>query len=178
MYNEATEEYEYLNSEYDNMKAVAYMLDTEEWNTLYKDTQGFAEYTIGGATLKMYAESYNATHDSDIEYQKDDCGYMFKLGNVSMGNSVQGLLGENREIDDLYVGKNSYSADEMYLASPISSMPFFVVCIENTGSILWVNPEGGFAGGSPGLRPVIALASDVSIEQVGEGENITFNLKK
>ena len=175
LYNEATGEYEYLNSECDNMKAVAYMLDKELWNTLYKDTQGFAEYAIGGPTLKMYAKSYNAINDSDIGYQKDGygCGYMVKLGNGTMDYRLEGLQG------DLYVIENDDKTNGMWLASPSADNDYHVLIVYYDGRLdsdrLF---NEGFGSSIIGFRPVVCLSSNVSLEQVGEGDNITFNLIK
>ena len=45
-----------------NIKAVAYMLDTEIWSAKYGDGEKNAEYAIGGPTLEMFVKSYNETH--------------------------------------------------------------------------------------------------------------------
>ena len=50
-----------LNKKYYNGKAVAYMQDTEAWS-IYKDSQGYAEYAIGGSSLEMLYDSYIQTH--------------------------------------------------------------------------------------------------------------------
>ena len=50
-----------LNKKYYNGKAVAYMQDTEAWS-IYKDSQGYAEYAIGGPSLEMLYDSYIQTH--------------------------------------------------------------------------------------------------------------------
>ena len=50
-----------------NIKAVAYMLDTEIWSNLYGDEGENAEYAIGGPPLEMFVKSYKETHsDSNI----------------------------------------------------------------------------------------------------------------
>lgn len=46
-----------FTSEYENMKAIAYMLDTNLWREFKEDT---AIYAIGGPTLEILFESYNA----------------------------------------------------------------------------------------------------------------------
>ncbi len=50
----------------DNMKAVAYMLDTEVWS-VYKGEK--AEYAIGGPTLEMLFNSYNQKYKTNNKYQ-------------------------------------------------------------------------------------------------------------
>ena len=44
----------------DNAKAVAYLMDQSEWSG-YKDSEGKAAYAIGGPTLELLKNSYNAT---------------------------------------------------------------------------------------------------------------------
>ena len=54
----------YPNSTNTNMKAVAYMLDTDVWST-FTDDDRKAEYAIGGPTLDLFCESYNQKYSND-----------------------------------------------------------------------------------------------------------------
>ena len=71
----------YGNSTYNNMKAVAYMLDTNVWSTFKDstDNSGKAEYAIGGPTLDLFSASYNQKYPSkQIQYQSNTYGYQVK----------------------------------------------------------------------------------------------------
>ena len=54
----------YTSTDY-NMKSVAYMLDTNIWNTFKEE--GVAEYAIGGPTIELFFESYNKVYP-DVNY--------------------------------------------------------------------------------------------------------------
>ena len=57
-----------------NIRAVAYMLDTDIWNPIYKNE--YAEYAIGGPTLEMFCASYKDTHPNKyIECTANSTGY-------------------------------------------------------------------------------------------------------
>ena len=53
----------YKSSANTNIRAVAYMLDTSIWNSIYKNE--YAEYAIGGPTIEMFCESYKNTHPTN-----------------------------------------------------------------------------------------------------------------
>ena len=61
----------YLNersSSSPNMKGVAYMLDTNVWSG-FKDSEGKAEYAVGGPTLDLFCASYNEKYPTTrLEY--------------------------------------------------------------------------------------------------------------
>ncbi len=65
-----------------NIKAVAYMLDTEIWSAKYGDGGKNAEYAIGGPTLEMFVKSYNETHsENSISCEvTGKNGYTFSTG--------------------------------------------------------------------------------------------------
>ena len=48
-----------FSSENNNMKAVAYMMDTTAWNSKFKDTKNKADYVIGGPSVELLFKSYN-----------------------------------------------------------------------------------------------------------------------
>ena len=61
---------QYMDSTYKsantNMKATAYLLDTNMWKG-FKDNTSYAQYSIGAPTLELFRDSYNVTHEEDIE---------------------------------------------------------------------------------------------------------------
>ena len=78
---------EYPESTNDNIKAVAYMMDTDSWSTFKGDK---AEYAIGGPTLELFCASYKVTHPSRyIECDSiNENGYQVKWSNGSYANSI------------------------------------------------------------------------------------------
>ena len=74
----------YLKSSYggsdntnNNMKATAYLLDTEIWKGFKNSTK--AEYAIGAPTLDMFVASYNTRFSRQIEIMAQELGYKFKF---------------------------------------------------------------------------------------------------
>ena len=103
------------NSYYDNMKAVAYMLDTNVWST-FTDSAGKAEYAIGGPTLDLFCTSYNQKYSTKtIQYQSDTYGYNVRW---STGESYDYYIDGLPTNDGLYVISSSSKAEYMWLASP------------------------------------------------------------
>ncbi len=156
---------EYSGTTSENIRAVAYMLDTNEnvWGTF---AGSMAEYAIGGPTLEMFVESYNMTHEE--ESQQLECkefssaGYKIKKGDGSYGNSCSGLL--KNELNNLYVIPEREKAYATYFASPGSGSPNFIRYISCDCKIS--SYECSSAG--IGLRPVVCLKSDVTLISSGE----------
>ena len=102
------------NSTYANMKAVAYMMDTDVWSG-FKDSAGKAEYAIGGPTLDLFSASYNQKYtETPIEYQPSTYGYQVRWQGGSYANYIYGLPTN----DSLYVIGSNNEASAMWLASP------------------------------------------------------------
>ena len=79
----------YLDSSYgtstnNNMKAVAYLMDTNVWSSYYGDGENNAEYAIGGPTLEMFCASYSDTHNPGLDCNSvTSNGYQIKLSTSS-----------------------------------------------------------------------------------------------
>ncbi len=74
-----------FSSEDNNMKAVAYMLDTSIWNT-FKDNN--ADYVIGGPTVELFFNSYNAKYGTKYEAQAySNKGYKIRENNGNLKDS-------------------------------------------------------------------------------------------
>ena len=50
-----------------NSKCVSELLDPEHWNG-FKDSEGYAQYAVGGPTVEMWCASWNAAHNSSKIY--------------------------------------------------------------------------------------------------------------
>ena len=146
-----------------NMKAVAYMLDTDVWN-VYKTDK--AEYAIGGPTVEMLMESYSKKMGVDYQAKATSAtGYpISKDGGANWAYSYSGMLSTS---ETLYV-LPSYStsgANVMWLASPSAS---------GGGNVLYVTCYGGvgydyYNNTYLGFRPVVCLNSKVSVTDNGDG---------
>ena len=99
-----------------NMKAVAYMLDTGIWSSFKTEK---AEYAIGGPTVEMLMASYNQKYASKgIDYRaraSSATGYeISKDGGTNWSTSYSGMLSTS---DSLYVITSQTNAYGMWLAS-------------------------------------------------------------
>ena len=156
----------YPNSTNNNMKAVAYMLDTDVWST-FTDNDRKAEYAIGSPTLDLFCASYNQKYSSDeqIQYQATSVGYQVK-------SSDDSKYGYNISItrDSLYVISGGPYAT--WLASP----SYYVGNGQNLVGIQWagsVDATFSYDDNDCGLRPIVCLKSEVQLEQQADG---TYNI--
>ena len=109
-----------------NIRAVAYMLDTDIWNPIYKNE--YAEYAIGGPTLEMFCASYKDTHLSKyIGCTADSMGYQLRWQGGSYANSISGLTAD--EYNSIYIKSDYRKATAMFLASPSADdRSYFLMC--------------------------------------------------
>ena len=146
-----------------NMKTVAYMLDTDIWN-VYKTDK--AKYAIGGPTVDLLIDSYN---------KKYNVGYKAKVTSIlgyqisKDSNFVVAYPGMLDARDSLYVLASSKGASGCWVASPSQA---------NSYSIMFLGCDGGIGNcdcnyGAVGFRPVVCLKSNVKIEKNDDG-NITL----
>ena len=103
-----------------NIRAVAYMLDTDIWNPIYKNE--YAEYAIGGPTLEMFCASYKDTHQSNyIECTANSTGYQVRWQGGSYSNYISGVPQD--EYNSIYIKSDNSKADAMWLSSPSAHDP-------------------------------------------------------
>ena len=160
-----------------NARATAYLLDQNVWSG-FKDKNGYADYAVGGPTLELYAESYNATHDKKIELETNHTGYKIRWNeNSDYAYEINGL----NTNEDLYV--QNYKEEWRYwdtgrvgtwIASPSSSTVVNMMCITFDGKISYVSYDymndssySHYEKGAFGARPIICLKSDVKLEKIG-----------
>lgn len=151
----------YLSSKYsstkDNMKAVAYMLDTVAWSE-YANSK--AEYAIGGPTLELFVASYNKTHAEQLEIEaSSDVGYKLKRStDTEMKIYLEGFNTD----DNLYIPKEENGAVTMWLASPSN----------NSEKEIMVSYSGGFVSNNEitkpdtknGFKPVVCLKRSTELK--------------
>lgn len=149
-----------------NIRAVAYILDKDVWNPLYRGTN--AEYAIGESTVEMFVKSWNDTHsgekqivcsaDSDVDTNGN--GYKVKFANGDYGTYISGLVRD--EYNSIYIKFDDSKAAAMWLASPSAS----------TYTLMIAHSNGSLDNLSMGFRPVVCLNSKVSLQKVADGYEI------
>ena len=154
----------------DGGKAVAYMLDSDVWNNLYKGDE--ADYTIGGPTLEMFIKSWNDTHSGNTQLKCDsssgELGYKAAFVNNNLNTYVYGLA--QNEFNSIYVKTDTSKAHGMWLASPSANT-------RKTGTIMKVTEAGmlgnqKYCDGFIGFRPIVCLNSATNLEKVNGGYEI------
>ncbi len=148
----------------DNMKAVAYMLDTEAWKNFKGEN---ADYAIGCPTNEIFINSYKQMHeDSQLEYQvSDEFGYKYRNGSSgSWINYIESVV--FNPDDPLYVITDNSKATSMWLASPSGAGAPNVVGVNYDGAmnIPYCNST------NIGFRPLVCLNSSVKLEEQNSGE--------
>ena len=158
-------------STYYNMRATAYLLDTNVWST-FKDSAGYADYAVGAPTLELFTASYNVTHDTDINVQaSSSTGYKMKWSNSSTySNEITGL----DTTESLYIINNLYNRTVFgtWLASPNangSSSVFLVRCTDPQNSSSARINYAAYTSNGGGLRPVVVLKSNYGLEVQADG---------
>ena len=155
------------SSSNNNMKAVAYLLDTDVWNVYRSDK---AEYAIGGPTVEMLMESYSKK--MGVDYQAEAVGafgyQISKDGGANWANWYGGMLSTS---ETLYV-LPSYStsgAKAMWLASPSADNSTGVVYVSFLGDVGY----NFYTNYGIGFRPVVSLKSGISVTKNDDG-SVTF----
>lgn len=152
-----------------NMKVVAYMLDTTAWST-FKDSNGKADYAIGGPTLEMLFKSYNKKHPGkNYEAQATSAtGYQLRVN----GGTWKGYTDSSSDYldssDSLYVLPSSKGANAIWVASPSA---------DSADRVMYVLCNGGVgndtsSGSDSGFRPLVCLKSNVQLQESGDGFSI------
>ncbi len=162
----------YLKSSYggskntnDNMKATAYLLDTEIWKGFKNSTK--AKYAIGAPTLDMLVSSYNTRFLKQVDIIAQEKGYGIKFRDE---NEYKDSLKIYEYITAYKCKSGAYCT---WVASPSFFQPF---------ALLNVNCEGDVnsfftSGVDAGIRPIVCLEDRVTLEKQEVNGEIVYNLK-
>ena len=157
--------YTYLNgatSSNNNIRATAYLLDTNMWSG-FKDSSGHAEYAIGGPTLELFTASYNKTHETDIETQvSTEKGYQLRF----TGGTFDAEISILDTSESLYVIYSAANAIGMWVASPSAYSFNNVMRLYHDGNL---GSERFVNNVYYGSRVVVSLKSSVKIEKQEDG---------
>ena len=152
------------SSSNNNMKAVAYMLDTDVWNVYKADK---AEYAIGGPTVEMLMESYSKKNNVNYQAKAANSNgyYISKDGGINWESYCLGMFSI---YETLYVIPKYKSSDAVasWIASPslLSTGHLFNVFCDGN-----VNSDYRYDYDSIGFRPVVCLKSEISITNNEDG---------
>ena len=154
---------ESCNSSEDNMKAVAYLLDTDVWN-VYKTDK--ADYAIGGPTVELLMASYSKKHNVDYQAKAtSETGYQISEdGGTKWTNLCNGMLSRIETLYVLPVGSTS-GANAMWLASPSAYSSYNVMDVGYNGVVGCDYSNNA----SVGFRPVVSLKSGISVTKNDDG---------
>ena len=108
----------YSSSANNNIKAVAYLMDTNVWS-IYAGNN--AEYAIGAPTIELFCASYKDTHpDAYIECDSvTSNGYQVKMSTSTSYYFFVGSLPIG-QYNGIYVKSNDSNLYGMWIASPSS----------------------------------------------------------
>lgn len=151
-----------------NMKATAYLLDTEIWKGFKNSTK--AKYAIGAPTLDMFVASYNTRFAKQIETIVQEAGYKLKFTD---GDSYEYSLATYDYLT-AHQYKDNY-ANHMWLASPTARSSDYLVGVNCYGNVYYYYYND--VSGCLGVRPLVCLESGVSLEKQEVNGEIVYNIK-
>lgn len=155
-----------FTSKKENIKAVAYMLDTKAWSS-FKDTIGNASYAVGGSTIEMLFKSYNEKYpDKNYEAQaSNETGYQIRINGGEWKNNMDSGIECLDISDSLYTIGESTNANATWLASPSFAYSNYIMYVDCNGGIAYHN----YGDTSVGFRPLICLNSNVELQEAENG---------
>ena len=160
---------QYPSSTNANIRSVAYMLDSNIWNTMYANN--YAEYAIGGPTIEMFCASYKATHTEKYIEEKvtNANGYKVKWNtDSSYSYYISGL--STSELENLYVISSDTKACAYWLASTSAYSDNYLLYVNYYGRV----SRDYYYCDFPGFRALVCLKSNVQLVPT-ENEN-TYDL--
>ena len=146
----------------ENMKAVAYMMDTSKWSDFAGSTSGAK--AIGGPTLEMFIKSYNAKHDIKLSAYEDESGNS-TISSTNANSNGYELKWENDESWSVYISGLDTSpgnmwvkpsndrAYAMWVASPSSHSYASVRRVNYDGDLIFTTVSDNRIG----FRPVVSI---------------------
>ena len=156
-----------------NMKAVAYMMDTTAWNSKFLDNDK-ADYVIGGPTVELLFKSYNEKYGTSyLSEAISDIGYRMKKqeSNDWTDNIGGGIINQNNNMpDNLYVKSYNSKAQAMWLASPSNFSDYHLMDVDGFCNIAYY----AYAEDCLGFRPLVCLKSNTQLQKVGDA---TYQIK-
>ena len=146
-----------------NGKCVSTLLNTSNWTGFVDSTYG--EYAVGGPTVEMWVESYNAKGYAPL-YCNNTNSIGYYVGNTDTPATTYYYLDEDAKTgygDTLYFPHQEEVSNccGYWLASPNADITNIVMGVDYDGYV------GGnyYNDGSVGVRPLVSLKSEVKAVQ-------------
>ena len=158
-----------------NMRAVAYMLDTNTWSSFATSSKKFAEWAIGGPTVELLFTAYNkykgnTGSNTYITEAKSENGYQVSNDN---GSHYYNYINANTT----KISGGPYSADytiasAYWLASPGSFSTSYMLFMSSVGGVV----NGNYNNTDFGFRPLVLLNSNFQLEKTTSGGKEVFKI--
>ena len=148
-----------------NMKPVAYMLDTAVWSSFANSSEGYAEWAIGGTTVELLFTAYNKYKGTSFEADAVSAlGYQVrKTSSDSFENKISSAIAaDTSTVDNPYsIYNQSSQSSYFWLASPSNA---------GTGRVMRVGSNGevsadGYSNPGNGFRPLVLLDKNYTLEK-------------
>ena len=168
---------EYTLESSSNSRCVSTLLNDNNWSS-YKDSENKAEKVIGGPTVEMWMDSWNARYPGDKLYRQASTSTKYPGYYVGTSSSPTnyGISSSVMSAKEGYKNKLYYphtsnynETDGYWLASPSASRyGNYVLYVAYNGSVDYINYRYDYNDYGSGLRPVVSLKSGVSVTTTDE----------
>ena len=147
----------YTSGNFNNFKAVAYMLDKDIWKNFANSS--VAEFAVGSPSIEMFLRSYSEKNNVDFRANVSNTSgyYMSQDGGI---NWEQYYLKMLNTTETLYVLPQSSEANALWLASPSARNPDALIVVYYDGSVSCAGYDLSYYG----FRPLVCLNSNISLK--------------
>ncbi|MBR0427224.1 MAG: hypothetical protein IJK18_03390 [Clostridia bacterium] len=165
-------------STYPNMKAVAYMLDTDIWSSFATSNQNYAEWAIGGPTVELLFIAYNKYKGTSYESDAVSAtGYQVrKTSSDSFTDGISNaIVADTGTVDNpysVYNQSSSTSEGVYWLASPSYYYRNNIMYANKNGSV----SQDNYFNTGRGFRPLVLLNSNFQLEKTTSGGKEVFKI--
>ena len=151
-----------------NAQCTSTLLNPSYWAEYIDSSKGDNQYAIGGPTVELWMESWNAryTNEEDQLYcdSSNENGYFVRKNTDSVTTSIELNLNKDNG-GELYFG-NNYSAltdgdstgDFYWIATSSAQANYNLIDVNYGGGVSYYNYDSNCGG----LRPVVCLTSNIS----------------
>ena len=156
--------FEFLNNNQSinpNMKAIAYMMDTEAWGSFATSKKNYAEYAIGGPTIELLFVAYNKYTNKDLSEKFETqvkSNYGYKISNDG-GNNYEYYY--YNIIDNPYKCVSMNNTNAYWIASPSGENQKCLMVVESSGNVHRRN----YIATNIGFCPLVLLDSNYTLEK-------------
>ena len=152
--------YTYTYTQYNSMRSIAYMLDTDAWKVFKGED---AEYAIGGPSIELLFKSHNKKYATAYEAQANyQAGYQIRKNSSS---SWQYYISEMLTKDNLYVISSVNDALGMWISSPSANSSSELMYVDFNGRV----GNASYDETIYGFRPIVCLKPDVKLQKNSDG---------